>query len=131
MATMAQDPSSLAALRILVIEDEFFLADDVAAALARCGATVLGPVASVGGATAAIERDSPDCALVDVNLGGDMAFPLARRLRAEGIPFVFATGYGADALPPEFAGTPHIEKPFNPDAAVVALTSLIHAKGCG
>lgn len=124
MATQLRTPSVLAALRVLVIEDEFFLADDIADALRARGATVVGPVATPAAACAAITEDAPDCALLDLNLGGEIAFPLARTLREANVPFVFATGYGANALPEDLVDAPRIEKPFEPAAAAAALEAL-------
>lgn len=124
MATQADSPLSLAALRILVIEDEYFLADDVASELEACGATVLGPIAAADEAASAIDDARPDCALLDLNLGGEMAFALARRLRARNVPFLLATGYGPEVLPRDLAGIPRIEKPYRAAQAVAALAAL-------
>ena len=77
--------------RILVVEDEYLLADDLNNALADAGAHVLGPAASVEDATALIGNEATiDAAILDVNLRGDMVFPLADALRERGIPFAFA-----------------------------------------
>jgi DNA-binding response OmpR family regulator len=54
-----------------------------------------------------------DVAVLDINLHGDLVFGLARELREAGTPFVFATGYADRFVPPEFAGTPHFEKPLH------------------
>ena len=55
----------------------------------------------------------PDAAILDVNLGGEMVFPLAEALRDRGVPFMFATGYDSWALPPAYADVPRCEKPFD------------------
>lgn len=124
MATKARAPSPLAALRILVIEDEFFLADDIAQTLAAEGATVLGPIATPEAAAAAIARERPDRALLDLNLGGTMAYPVARALREAGVPFLIATGYGPEMIPEDLSGVPRIEKPFSPAHVALALAAL-------
>ncbi|RSV35852.1 response regulator [Sphingomonas sp. ABOLE] len=98
--------------RVLVIEDEFLLADELADALRDAGATVLGPVGTVQHAIDLIRAEARiDCAVVDVNLGGEMVFPAAELLQTRGIPFVFTTGYDASALPPSFRAVLRCEKP--------------------
>jgi DNA-binding NtrC family response regulator len=112
--------------RILIVEDEYLLADDLNNALADAGAHVLGPAASVEDATALIEKESAiDAAVLDVNLRGDMVFPLADILRDRGIPFAFATGYDDWALPPRFADAPRVEKPFKSERVADILKPLI------
>ena len=55
----------------------------------------------------------PDAAMLDVNLAGEPVYPLAVKLAADGIPFVFATGYGAEGIPREWAARPVVQKPFS------------------
>lgn len=103
---------SLQGRRILVVEDEYFLADDVRDALSEAGAEVLGPVPSVEEATALIAQEARiDAAVLDINLRGDLVFPVADALRARGVPFAFATGYDRWALPDRFADALRVEKP--------------------
>lgn len=98
--------------RILVVEDEYLLAHDLRRDLEAAGAQVLGPAATVAGALRLLDGASlPDAAVLDVNLGGDKVFPLARTLRSRGVPLVFVTGFEAWALPREFADVPCYEKP--------------------
>ena len=99
--------------RILVVEDEYMVAEDLRIELEEMGAEVLGPVPSVAGALALLARGArPDAAILDVNLGGEMVFPLAEALRERGVPFMFATGYDAWSLPAAYAEVPRCEKPF-------------------
>ena len=104
--------SSLIGRRILVVEDDFVLADDLHDELKAQGVEVLGPVATV---TAALRllRDGalPDQAILDVNLGGEMVFPVADALRGRGVPFVFITEYDHVDLPQAYAGVTCCEKP--------------------
>jgi hypothetical protein len=67
--------------------------------------------------------------LLDVNLGGELAFPVAERLDAETVPFVFATGYGRKGIPPVWAGRPVIQKPFDIDVLTDALKPLLAGAG--
>ncbi len=123
--TTPLSPDSLAALRILVIEDEFFLADDMARSIEAAGAEVVGPAGTLQGASLLLDQSVPDCAIVDLNLHGEDSAPLARRLRAAGVPFLLATGYSAEALPPDLVDAPHLEKPFDARHALAALRALL------
>ncbi|WP_232630296.1 response regulator [Methylobacterium sp. Leaf118] len=97
---------------VLVVEDEYFIADDMRRVFERNGAQVLGPVGSVDDALAVIS-ESPriDGAILDINLRETMVFPVAEALRARGVPFVFATGYEETAIPPHLRDAVHCEKP--------------------
>ncbi|HEY0625812.1 MAG TPA: response regulator [Allosphingosinicella sp.] len=112
-------------MRVLIVEDEYYLADDLAHALKKAGAEVLGPVGTLGDAERAVAAGSFDVAILDMNLRGDMAFPIADRLTEEGIPFVVATGYNSASLPERFAGVPRVEKPFDPQAVIAALPGVV------
>lgn len=110
--------------RVLVVEDEYTLAEDVAAELERLGAMVVGPVPSVREALALLDGGpAPDAAILDINLGGELAYPVADALRRRGIPFIFATGYDASAIPPAYADVPRVEKPVDLRSAGGALAS--------
>ena len=86
--------------RILVVEDEYLIAQDVQYDLEKAGATVLGPLPSVGQALEMIARtDHIDAAVLDVNLGHDTSFSIAQALTIRSIPFLFATGYDASDIP--------------------------------
>lgn len=110
--------------RILIVEDEYFLADDLARALERQGAKVIGPAGSLDEADALVREGEFDCAILDINLHGEMAFPLADRLEARGIPFIVASGYNSAAIPDRFLAVPRVEKPFNPDEIIAAIPAL-------
>jgi len=121
----------LAGARILVVEDEYLLADDLCEALRNAGADVIGPAASVEDATALIGRGGKlDAAVLDINLRGEMVFPVADALRANGIPFAFATGYDESVLPDRFTAVPRIEKPFK-GSKLAALLAPMLVSGSG
>jgi len=112
--------------RILVVEDEYLLADDLSRMLADAGAEVLGPVPSVREALVLIDAAPPiDGAVLDVNLRGEMVFPVAHSLQDRGIPFAFATGYDAWALPEQFSTSPRMDKPLKMDALIALLEPLL------
>ncbi|SDL75254.1 CheY chemotaxis protein or a CheY-like REC (receiver) domain [Paracoccus chinensis] len=88
------------------------LAADLRDQLEREGAEVLGPAPSVARALLLLANDPPpSMAFLDINLQGEMAWPVADRLRELGVPFVFATGYEAAAIPSAYAAVPRAEKP--------------------
>jgi len=115
--------------RILVVEDEYFLADDLCQTLAASGAEVVGPAASVEEATALLAGDAAiDAAVLDVNLRGDMVFPVADALRERGVPFAFATGYDQWTLPERFTDSPRVEKPFKGPKVAAVLGPLLSGR---
>ena len=105
---------SLQDCRILVVEDEYLLAEELAQELSDAGALVIGPASSIARAMALLEPPSrPDGAILDVNLAGEPVFPLADTLIGRGIPLVFTTGYDRATLPKRFAAVPICEKPIH------------------
>ncbi|RWL42190.1 MAG: response regulator [Mesorhizobium sp.] len=109
---------------VLVVEDDFYLADDTRQTLEDAGAEVLGPVSTADEALSLLEIRKPDYAVVDVNLGAGPSFGLASTLQARGIPFVFLTGYDPDIIPAEFRNVPCLQKPIDPEKVLVALSTL-------
>jgi CheY-like chemotaxis protein len=111
----------LAGKRILVVEDDYLVAMDIVRALERAGAEVIGPASAVEAALAALEQTVLDGAILDINLGGEMAFPVADALMARGIPFIFATGYDAQVIPLRFTDVKRCEKPMASEQICAAL----------
>ena len=107
---------------VLIVEDDPIIAIDFEDRLIGFGVASVRTVGSVTQALDAIAKRAPDFALLDVELIREKSFAVAERLVALGIPFVFVTGYGADArIPPEFAGEPRLQKPCSSDALEAAL----------
>lgn len=105
-------PKTLSGLRVLVVEDVFLIAEDLADQLASWGCKVVGPDGRVAGALQKIAEDALDGALLDVNLKDETSFPIATALAARGIPFIFLTGYdGKTVFPEEFRASPKLSKP--------------------
>ena len=98
--------------RVLVVEDEYFLADDLRSELEAHGASVIGPVGNLPDALAEVERDGFDVAIIDINLHDEPAFVLADKLVRQNVPFFFTTGYGQDAIPSRFDNVVRWEKPY-------------------
>jgi DNA-binding NtrC family response regulator len=112
--------------RVLLVEDEYFIADDLRKILIAAGARVVGPCSTLSKAHDALDDGEFDCAVIDVNLHGESAIPIAERLMRDGKSFAIATGYETISLPPELTGVPRIEKPFDPQA----LLQLVGQLGC-
>jgi DNA-binding response OmpR family regulator len=101
-------------LNILVVEDETMIAMFLDDMLTDLGCNVVGPAAAVAPALALIEANGHllDGALLDVNLRGELAYPIADALARWGIPFVFVTGYAAGGIEVRYAAIPAVTKPF-------------------
>jgi DNA-binding response OmpR family regulator len=107
-------PSGPAGLRILVVEDNLLIADTVCDMLENWGCAVIGPVPDLERGLSLLAEERPDGALLDINLGGTLSFPLAAALEVQGVPFVFMTGYDEGTIfPPEFRGIRRVSKPFD------------------
>ncbi|AZO05555.1 MULTISPECIES: response regulator [unclassified Mesorhizobium] len=100
-----------AGARVLVMEDEYFLAEDITKALLGLGLTVIGPFATRDKALNSLDLDCVDAAILDLDLAGGIDFAVADALLERRLPFVFATGYDAAAIPPRFAEIRRFEKP--------------------
>lgn len=107
---------------ILVVEDDPIIASSLKEDLEDFGATIVGPVKSVQQAISCIaEADRLDAAVLDINLGGERAYPIANDLRRRKIPFVFLTGYDRTPVAVHFEDVPVFEKPADPEALADAL----------
>lgn len=101
----------LQGIRVLVVEDEYFIADDLARALRAAGAIPVGPVASVEDALEMLDNQRPDAAILDLNLRGVIASGLVERVAREKLPTIVVSGYGERGLPELKVNLPRLEKP--------------------
>lgn len=108
---MTDESKSLRDARILVVEDDYYLATDLQDALEAAGARVIGPFSDEADAKSALDHAKPDCAFIDVNLGAGPSFAVPRALAEHAVPFVFVTGYDGGTIPREFAHVGRFEKP--------------------
>jgi DNA-binding NtrC family response regulator len=119
---------SLRDCRILVVEDEYYLADEMATELGDAGAVVLGPVGTVEDALRLIEEESSvDAAVLDISLRGEKVFPVADRLAERSIRFVFVTGYDKLAIPNLYRHVVRCEKPVDVSKVTAAIGRQIHS----
>jgi DNA-binding NtrC family response regulator len=113
--------------RVLVVEDEYLLADELVMELAGAGAVVLGPAGTIEDAFAIIDAERHiDGAILDTNLRGEAVFSAADLLLERGVPFVFTTGYDASVFPPRFRHIVRCEKPVNMARVTQAILRAIH-----
>jgi hypothetical protein len=94
--------------RILVAEDDYLIAMELANALSLANAQVLGPFSTLE--DAARQAQDSQLAILDVDLKGQLVFPLADRLLRDGVSLVFYTGFGRGMLPARFADVPCLNK---------------------
>ena len=121
-------PRDLAGRRILIVEDECVVSMELEMALRAEGAEVVGPEASVASALLALESAQPiDLAVVDINLRGEPAYPVADLLKRKKVPFVFATGYSASEVAREYADVVYLGKPLTMSRITAALVELTHS----
>lgn len=124
--TSSRQRGQLTGRRIFVVEDEYFLADDIGKTFRALGAEIAGPVGHLEDALKILHDGSVlDAAVLDVNIRNEMVFPIARELKARNIPFVFTTGYDKITLGPEFQEVPLLEKPIDLRAMAQKLAALI------
>jgi DNA-binding response OmpR family regulator len=111
----------LSGVRILVVEDTLLIAELIVDHLQDAGCDVIGPASRVGPALALAEREKLDGALLDLNLRGELCFPIADVLVSRGVPIAFLTGYGDSAVPAAYKSAPRLTKPFQ----LKELTDLV------
>jgi len=108
--------------RILVVEDDFMIAKLMADFFEANGAEIVGPAGTVNDALVPIAGEERiDGAVLDVNLRGEMVYPVADVLRSKGVPIVFMTGYDEREVPPRFADLPCLQKPVGVERLMGAL----------
>jgi CheY-like chemotaxis protein len=112
-------------LRVLIVEDEYFLAQDLADRFQNLGAEVLGPAGTVAEALTLASREGIDGAVLDVNLRGERVYPVADMLRQKQVPFVFASGYGGELEPDAYSSIPRCIKPVDFAVLAQALASQL------
>nr|WP_296454449.1 response regulator [Phenylobacterium sp.] len=114
--------------RVFVVEDEFIVAALLEDRLRSLGCDVVGPAATVSEALERLAVEPVDVAVLDVNIAGEKVFPVADALEARGIPFIFATAYGASGLNDRHGGTSVLDKPYQERALEHALRAALQGR---
>jgi DNA-binding response OmpR family regulator len=120
---------TLTGRRVLLVEDDETIAALMETTLEEARCTVVGPCRNVSSALAAAEHEAFDVAVLDINLAGEMVFPVAEVLDARGVPFMLLSGYGDTAMPDDRPDWPVCAKPFKLDELLQRLGSLVEQRG--
>jgi ActR/RegA family two-component response regulator len=106
--------------RVLLAEDNFILADNLARKMSQLGLIVIGPATNVAQAMALLDAGDAavEGAVLDIQLGREMSFPIVDKLREMDVPAVFLSGFAGDAALGAYGDVPCFRKPI--DAAKVA-----------
>jgi CheY-like chemotaxis protein len=113
---------------ILVVEDETLVSFLIEDMLAELGCAAVRHASGVREAMALLDARRPDAAVLDVNLGGERVHAVAERLDRDGIPFVFASGYGREGIGKAWSRVPVVQKPFSVEALGGALGSVLRSR---
>ena len=111
--------------RVLIVEDEYFLADDLARGFAQEGISIVGPVPSLDQAMALVEQEKINLAVLDIALDGSKVYDVADVLIAQDVPVLFVTGYDRDGIPDRYADVPVCQKPASAKDVIIALERII------
>jgi two-component SAPR family response regulator len=122
MSTM---PQALTGKRVLIVEDEALVALMLQDSLAEIGCIPVGPCNSVSKAMDKLKAESFDLALLDVNLNGEKVYPVAYALEERHVPFLFVTGYGESAIPPDRRNWKICMKPFRLEDLTAMIQGLL------
>jgi DNA-binding response OmpR family regulator len=120
-------PEIAARRRVLVAEDEFLVYLALEEELRNNGFAVVGPFTNVADVHAAVLRESIDLALLDINLAGEMIFPVADELLARNVPIIFLSGYVSAAVPERYRHILRLDKPYDPTTLVASLNRFAQA----
>ena len=119
---MTTNEAGPAGRRILIVEDNFTIAAAITRILKTTGAQIIGPVGTVSDALALIAgSERIDGAVLDVDLRGEMVYPVANALLAISVPMVFLTGYDDTFIEPGYANVPRMQKPVGVERLMRAL----------
>jgi DNA-binding response OmpR family regulator len=124
---VAHQGTALAGTTLLVVEDDYLIAKELAELLREHGAEVLGPVPDAARARVLLSEQAPHCALLDINLKGLFAFELAQELLDSGVPVIFTTGYNSTILPERFQRAPCLQKPLETRALLAMIKQQVQS----
>jgi CheY-like chemotaxis protein len=111
--------------RILLIEDEMLVAGMLKGMLSSLGYVVAGTATNVAEVMDVVDHETIDAVVLDINLNGQMSYPIADELAGRGIPFIFSTGYEKQSLPARHEARPWLKKPFRRSALGGVLADLL------
>jgi CheY-like chemotaxis protein len=121
---MAIETKSATGRRVLVVEDELMIRMLLDGMLTDLGHTIAAEAGGIEEAIALAKAAEFDLAILDVNLNGQPITPVVEILIQRGLPFVFATGYGARGVPEAYRANPTLQKPFQSEALAQAIDAV-------
>jgi CheY-like chemotaxis protein len=121
-------PRALTGLKVFAVEDESLVAMQLEDMLYDFGCEVVGVAMRFNRALEMADAlPQVDFAVLDVNIGGDKVYPVAERLRARGVPIVFATGYGRAGVDAEWHGCQIVQKPYTAKELATHIQAAVAA----
>lgn len=112
---------------VLILEDDWLVALDIAGLVQDAGHEVVGPASTVAAALDLVDQSHVDVALLDINLQEERSYTVAEALDARRIPFAFLSGYVAEDIAPEFRDRVLVNKPFAPEQLIETLETMLNA----
>jgi DNA-binding response OmpR family regulator len=102
---------TFAVRRVLVVEDDFLVSLATTDLLETMGCVIIGPACRVVAALQLAQTAELDAAVLDIDIAGEMVWPVAEELQRRNVPFLFLSAYPTSGVPLLFAAAPHLEKP--------------------
>jgi DNA-binding response OmpR family regulator len=121
---------TVANVRVLVVEDEYLIAEEISEALHAMSIDVVGPVGNLQEAHDAVQDTSLDCAVMDINIGGGASFPLIDTLLQRNVSILLMTGYDQEELPIKYRSLPLLQKPLLRGELAETLERLLSSDVC-
>jgi CheY-like chemotaxis protein len=115
----------LKGLKVLVVEDQAPIALQMEDMLVESECEVVGPASRVGQALRLLSDNAVDAAVLDLNIAGELVYPVADALDARGLPYVFATGYSPSDVADRYGHRPVLQKPFSRRVFLEAIRDTI------
>jgi DNA-binding response OmpR family regulator len=111
--------------RVLVVEDEFLVSLLTIDTLESVGCEIVGPAAQIAEAAKLAQSESLDAAILDVNVGGELIWPVAKELQRRSVPFLFLSATNQlTVFPPPFAAVPRLDKPMEKNLLLRHLSAM-------
>ncbi len=123
MASRKKEP--LKGLKVLVVEDQAPIALQMEDMLVDSECEVVGPASRVGQALRLLSDNAVDAAVLDLNIAGELVYPVADALDARGLPYIFATGYSPSDVADRYGHRPVLQKPFSRRVFLEAIRDTI------
>jgi CheY-like chemotaxis protein len=116
-------------LQVLVVEDEALVALQLEDMLTESECGVVGPASRVHQALALLEGQRVDAAILDLNIAGELVYPVADALGKRGLPYIFATAYEASSLEEPYQSRLVLQKPFSRRQLLEAMQEAFQGAG--